>query len=157
MARSSAGRASRQPEIIGTAAMLLVMAILLATFALLAPILISIALGPAYLSSVLVFRIYLLVVLINAANQPLLALLQADGHEHYAGRLVLVSAVMGLVSIAAGSYFGGAAGAAMGAVLVQLFQVTMFGWKALQQRHRPRLEHLVATDDVVHSKTGSER
>jgi O-antigen/teichoic acid export membrane protein len=72
--------------------------------------------------------------LINTANQPLLALLQADGLEHYAARVVIGSAVVGLIAIATGAYIAGAAGAAVGAVLLQLSQLLPFVWKAV---HRP--------------------
>jgi O-antigen/teichoic acid export membrane protein len=167
IARSSADGTSRRPEVTSAGAMLAVMVLLLGVFAVVAPVVIPVALGPAYLSSVLVFRIYLLVVLINAANQPLLALLQAEGYEHYVGRVMLASAVLGLITIAVGTYVGGAPGAAVGAVLLQLVQVLLFGWKALRRPRPLRATRIVAdvadggfevqvlppevVDDTVHS------
>jgi len=93
---------------------------------------VPLVLGQAYAASVGVLRIYLLVVLINSANQPLLALLQAGGLEHYAGRAVIATAAVGLLAIAAGARVGGAIGAAMGALLLQLLQLVLFTWKALR-------------------------
>jgi O-antigen/teichoic acid export membrane protein len=135
IARSSVAGTSQRPEILSAGAMLALMVLLLGAFALVAPIAVPLALGPAYLPSVDVFRIYLLVVLANAANQPLLVLLQADGYEHFAGRVVVASAIVGLVTIAAGAHFGGAAGAAVGALVLQLLQLVLFAWKAIR---RPR-------------------
>ena len=149
IARASADGTSRRPEIISAAAMLALMVLMLGALAIAAPVLVTLALGPAYSSSVLVFRIYLLVVLINAANQPLLALLQAEGYEHYAGRVVVASAVVGLLTIAAGAYIGGAAGAAAGAVLLQLLQVLMFVSKAVRRPRPIRATHVLA--DVTDS------
>jgi O-antigen/teichoic acid export membrane protein len=149
VARASVAGTSRRPEMIGGAAILAVMVLLLVVFAILAPIVIPFALGPAYLPSILVFRIYLLVVLINAVNQPLLALLQAEGHEHYVGRVVVVSAVVGLIAIAGAAAIDGAAGAAVGVVLLQLLQLQLFGWKAIRQPRRLTATHVVA--DVVDS------
>ncbi len=149
IARSSIDGTSRRNEVVSAAAMLAVMVLLLVGFAVAAPVVIPVALGPAYLSSVLVFRVYLLVVLINAANQPLLALLQAEGYEHYAGRVVVASAIVGLITIAAGAYIGGAAGGAAGAVVLQLVQLLLLGWKALRQPRPLRATHVVA--DVADS------
>jgi O-antigen/teichoic acid export membrane protein len=138
IARSSTDGTSRRPEIISAAAMLGVMVVLLGSLAAVAPVVVPLALGSAYSSSILVFQIYLLVVLINAANQPLLALLQAEGYEHYAGWTVVGSAIVGLVTIAAGARVGGPAGAAVGAVLLQLFQLLLFGSKTLRRPRRLR-------------------
>ncbi len=136
LARSSREANSRRAELIGAAAMVALMVLLLGTFGVLAPLAVRLALGPAYLSSVPVFRIYLLVVLINAANQPLLALLQAEGHEHYTGRVMVVAAIIGLLAVAAGAYAGGATGAAVGAVVLQLLQLVLFASKTLR-KHPP--------------------
>jgi O-antigen/teichoic acid export membrane protein len=144
MARSSATGASRRTEVISSAGMLAAMVLLLGCVAVWAPALIRVALGPAYLSSVLVLRIYLLVVLISAANQPLLALLQAEGHENYAGKVVVSSALVGLIGIALGAHAGGAAGAAGGAILLQLLQFLLFASKALRRFRPPRTAYVVA-------------
>jgi len=124
--------------------MLATMAVLLAAFAVAAPLAVPLALGHAYLSSVDVFRIYLLVVLVNAANQPLLVFLQAEGQERYTARAMVVAAIVGLLAIAAGAYEGGATGAAAGALLLQLLQMMLFASKALRM---PR--QLIATQAMA--------
>lgn len=137
LARLTREANSRRPELIGAAAMVALMALLLGAFAIVAPAVVPLALGPAYLSSVPVFRVYILVVLINAANQPLLALLQAEGFEHYAARVMVAAAIVGLLAVAAGAYTGGATGAAVGAVVLQLLQLVLFGSKALRGPRTP--------------------
>ncbi len=144
IARSSASGASRLPEVLSAVGMLAIMVALLGVFALVAPLVIPLALGRAYLPSVVVFQIYLLVILVNAVNQPLLALLQAEGYEHYAGWAVVASALFGLATIGVGAFLNGAAGAAVGAVLLQLLQAALFARKAVGLRRRMHLTSLVA-------------
>jgi O-antigen/teichoic acid export membrane protein len=145
IARSGAGGQSRRAETLSAAAMLVGMALVLGALAVASPVVIPLALGSEYSSSVLIFRIYLVVAFINAANQPLLALLQADGYEHYVARVVGATAVAGLITIAAGALVGGAAGAAVGAVLLQVAQVLLFGWKGLRP-NRPLKANRAAAD-----------
>jgi O-antigen/teichoic acid export membrane protein len=142
--RSSAHGTSQRPEILGACVMLAVMVLLLVTLAIAAPVLILLTLGPAYSASVLVFRIFLIVVLLNAANQPLLALMQAEGREHYAGWVLVASAVIGLVTIGWGAYIGGAAGAAVGALILQMLQLVLLGSMALRRPHSLRATNVVA-------------
>ena len=144
MARTSRDNTSRRPELLSTVAMVVTMVFLLAVFAVAAPLAVSLALGNAYLASVEVFRIYLLVVLVNAANQPLLAFLQAEGQERYTGRTMVAAAIVGLLAIAAGAYLGGAAGAAVGALVLQLLQLTLFASKALLGHGRLIPTHPIA-------------
>jgi O-antigen/teichoic acid export membrane protein len=125
--------------------MVALMVLLLGVVAFAAAPAVSLLLGNAYLSSVGVLRVYALAVLINAANQPLLALLQAEGYEHYAGRVVAGAVIVGLFAIAAGARVGGPTGAAFGAVLLQLLQLLLFVPKALQKL-RPVLPSRVVTD-----------
>lgn len=131
LARSSGHRNPRRPEVISAAAMVALMLLLLGIFAIAAPLVVPAVLGSAYLSSVDVFRIYLLVILVNAANQPLLTLLQADGDERYAGFTVAAAVGIGLMAIALGSHLGGAEGAAVGALLIQLIQLVLFARRAV--------------------------
>ncbi len=135
MVRASGSRTSRRPQLISAGAMLIVMVLLLGAFAVAAPRIVPLVLGSAYMSSVDVLRIYLVVILINAANQPLLAFLQAEGYEHYAGRAVAAAVIAGLLAIAAGARIGGASGAAVGALLLQLLQLLLFVHKS---RTNPR-------------------
>jgi O-antigen/teichoic acid export membrane protein len=136
IARSATTGASRRPEFISAAAMLALMVLILGGFALAAPLVVPLVLGQAYAASVGVLRVILLVALINSANQPLLMLLQAAGLEQYAGRAVMVSAATGLLAIAVGARLGGATGAAIGALLMQLLQLALFAAKALRMPPR---------------------
>jgi O-antigen/teichoic acid export membrane protein len=111
--------------------MVALMAVVLAALVIAAPLLVPLALGSAYSSSVDVFRIYLLVILVNAANQPLLTLLQANGQERFAGNVVALAVAVGLIGIASGARFGGAKWAAVGSLLVQLVQLVLFLHKAI--------------------------
>ena len=130
IARSAIDGHSRRPELISAGLMLIVMTGLLGAIAVAAPILVPRVLGHDYLESVDVLRIYLLVVLINSANQPLLAVLQAEGHEDFAARAMVATSIVGLVAVAVGARLHGAAGAALGALLLQMFQLVLFASKA---------------------------
>ncbi len=152
IARSTGNGTSRRPELVGAAAMLALMVLLLGGLAVAAPLVVPLLLGKAYLASVGVLRIYLLVALINSANQPLLALLQAAGLEHYAGRAVMVTAAAGLLAIAAGARVGGAEGAAVGALFMQLLQLVLFASRALRMPHRREASHLMA--EATHDDRG---
>ena len=132
IARSAVDGTSQRPELISAGAMLGVMVILLGALAIAAPVLVPLVLGHAYVSSVGVLRIYLLVVLINSANQPLVALLQAAGHEHFVGRAMIAAAVVGLLAVAVGAGTRGAEGAAEGALILQLMQLGLFASKMLR-------------------------
>jgi O-antigen/teichoic acid export membrane protein len=144
LARSTSKGTSTRPELVSAAAMLALMVLILGGVGLAAPLVVPLVLGPAYLASVGVLRIYLLVVLVNSANQPLLALLQAAGLEHYAGRALIATAATGLLAVAAGGRLGGALGAAMGVLLMQLLQLVLFASKALQMPSRSKPSHLMA-------------
>ena len=150
IARSSRDGSSRRPEFLGAAAVLALMALLLVVGAIAAPVLVPLALGKAYLSSVGVLRIYLLAVFVNSANQPLLAFLQADGYEHYVGRAMIAAAIVGLLAIAGGGYVYGAVGAAAGALILQLLQMSLFSSKALRAPRR-----LIATQAAADVADGS--
>lgn len=148
LVRSSGGQTSRRPELISAGGMIIVMVLVLGSFAVAAPLVVPIVLGDAYLSSVGVLRIFLVVILVNAANQPLLAYLQAEGYEHYAGRAVAAAVVVGLLAIAAGARIGGAAGAAVGTLLLQLLQLLLFAQKAVRSPRQPVPTHPSA--DITH-------
>jgi len=152
LARSTSNGSSRRPELVSAAAMLALMALLLGGLELAAPLVVPLVLGHAYLASVGVLRIYLLVALVNSANQPLLALLQATGLEHYAGRALIATAAAGLLAVAAGGRLGGAVGAAMGVLLMQLLQLVLFASKALRMPRRSQALHLIA--DVTRDGRG---
>jgi O-antigen/teichoic acid export membrane protein len=126
IARLHAASESRRQDFIATLIVLGFMTLMIAILAAAAPFVIPLALGDAYSASVTIFRVYLLAVLVNSANQPLLAVLQAESHERYAGRVVVASAIGGLVVIGVGANIGGAAGAALGAAAIQVFQLGMF-------------------------------
>jgi O-antigen/teichoic acid export membrane protein len=136
IARSSSTGTSRRPELIGALAMFALMILLLAGVAWAAPAVVPLVLGKAYVGSVDVLRIILFVALVNSANQPLLALLQAAGLEHYAGRSVIATVAVGLMAIAVGARVGGAQGAATGALLMQVTQFIFFASKALRMPER---------------------
>lgn len=144
IARSSSNGASRRPELVSAGAMLALMVLILGGVAVAAPLVVPLLLGQAYAASVGVLRIILLVALVNSANQPLLVLLQAAGLERYAGRSVMATAATGLLAIAAGARVGGAQGAAVGALVMQLLQLLLFSAKALRMPYRRQTSHPLA-------------
>jgi O-antigen/teichoic acid export membrane protein len=121
----------RKQALIGGSLVLLVMAIGLLVLGIAAPVAVPIALGRAYSSSVDVFRVYLIVVLVNSVNQPLLAFLQAEGHERYAARAIVASAIFGLGAIAIGARIDGGVGAACGGIVLQTIQLILMGNKTI--------------------------
>lgn len=154
IARSASTGASRRPELVSAAGMLALMVLILGAAALAAPIVVPLLLSQAYVASVGVVRVILLVALINSANQPLLVLLQAAGLEHYAGRVVMVTVVIGLLAIAVGARVGGATGAATGALLMQLLQLALFAAKAVRMPPPNATSHPMA--NLIPAEGGSD-
>lgn len=125
-------RAVRREAVLGASVVLLVMAVGLLALGIAAPVIVPIALGRAYSSSADVLRVYLVVVLISSVNQPLLAFLQAEGHERYAGRATVASVVLGLAAIAVGARINGGVGAAWGGVALQTILLLLMGYKTVR-------------------------
>jgi O-antigen/teichoic acid export membrane protein len=100
--------------------MMLVMTVLLLLLFVLAPLLVTVALGREYLPSVGVFRIYLVGMILASVNQPLAVYLQAEGHEHYVAVVVGGVSVLGLCIVAIGAAVGGAIGASLGFIALHL-------------------------------------
>jgi O-antigen/teichoic acid export membrane protein len=124
-------RAVRREAVIGASVVLLVMALGLLILGIAAPVIVPIALGRAYSSSADVLRVYLVVVLISSVNQPLLAFLQAEGHERYAGRATVAAVILGLGAIAIGARIDGGVGAAWGGVVLQTILLLLMGYKTM--------------------------
>jgi O-antigen/teichoic acid export membrane protein len=76
-------------------------------------------LGEPYRASAEVLRVILAGMLLATVNQPLAAALQARGYEYFVAATIAVSAALGLIAIAIGAYLGGAAGGAIGFVVLQ--------------------------------------
>ena len=76
--------------------------------------------GPAYLASVPVLRVYLAAMMVASANQPLAVYLQATHEEQYVARTVALAALIGLGGVAAGAALAGAFGAAFGFAFQQV-------------------------------------
>jgi O-antigen/teichoic acid export membrane protein len=123
----------RKEAVVGGTVVVLVMAVGLFILGIAAPVAVPLALGRAYSSSADVFRVYLIVILINSVNQPLLAFLQAEGHERYAARAIIASVIVGLGAIAIGAEIDGGVGAACGGIVLQTIQLLLLGHKTIQE------------------------
>lgn len=136
LAGASGDKSARRDALLSGTGVLLLMVLGMLIVYVKAPVVVGLALGSAYESSTDVLRIYLLVVLLNSVNQPLLAVLQAEGEERYGAVVVIASAIAGLGAVALGARLYGAPGAALGVVVLQGLQVLLFAPKALQMGRR---------------------
>lgn len=95
-------------------------ALLLAGLALAAGPVVALVLGPQWLASVDVLRVYAIAMAVFSFNGPLAVLLQARGHERYVGQALVTTVLLGLVVTAVGGATAGAMGAALGFLVCQL-------------------------------------
>ncbi len=116
----------------GVLLLLCLMGCALAGLFLFARPVVSSALGPQYLPSVRVLRVYLVGALLAAVNQPMAVFLQAEGQERFVSRVVTPACAAGLAGIALGAAAQGAFGAAFGFVLLHVIAGSLLGVRCCQ-------------------------
>ena len=106
---------------------------------LMAPFLVHELLADQYEKSVVLVRLYAIAALPVLLGQPLIALLNARGHDRFVGRLFLAASVAGLLATAAFALVVGAAAAPIAAMIVSSFLAACFSLytRQLVRRNRP--------------------
>jgi O-antigen/teichoic acid export membrane protein len=104
----------------------LVMLPILAGVFIFAPLVVQVIGGSAYVDGAVVLRLYSVAVFFSALNQPLAAVLQAQGSEAFVAMVVTVGSVLGLLAVAVGASVAGAGGAATGFLGLQAFALLAF-------------------------------
>jgi O-antigen/teichoic acid export membrane protein len=108
-----------------------VMVILLSLTYVLAPFAVQFLLGSSYSGSVVVLRIFCVVMLASSISQPLVLFLLAKGYDHYVASVVLTGAVLGLAAVGAGAGLGRAEGAALGVGVMQIYLLAFLAAKTI--------------------------
>jgi O-antigen/teichoic acid export membrane protein len=111
--------------------LLALMSVLLGGIFAIAPAAVEVVLGPQYLASVGVLRVYLPGLLIASLNQPMAIFLQAEGAERFVARIVAPASFAGLAAIALGAALEGASGAAFGFLVMQVIVATFLAMRSM--------------------------
>lgn len=106
----------RRTAAVGAGAVALALALVVATAGFWVPLL----LGEDYAEATTTMQVYLVAMAFAIVNQPVVAVLQAVGHDAYAGRVVLAQVAASLSAQALGALTFGAVGAATGFLVASL-------------------------------------
>jgi O-antigen/teichoic acid export membrane protein len=122
---------ARKDWLIGTGTVVVLTCVPLAMIFVFADTLVIRVLGDSYAASGSILRIYLVGMVFATVNGPLSALLQAEGEERYVAKAVGGAAIFGLLTVAVGAAVGGAPGAAVGFLALQVLVAMSLAQRAL--------------------------